>query len=693
MSTPIVARSYLDASRELSADERLQCFEFISKFSIDPTQPSISLERVGRARSADMWSGRVSRDLRAILHRDGDTWALLYVGHHAAAYAWAERRNVGRHPKTGVLQVVETIETVREVVRTVVRTAEPAPLPTTSRPPLGGWSPDYLHGLGVPADWVPAIRAARDESELLDLAARLPEDVAERLLCLAAGETVDVPQPVLAGLPITAAPDARRAFLVAEGEDELRAALEAPWAQWIGFLHPSQRAIATGSFGGPVLVTGSAGTGKTVVAMHRARQLARAGKRVLLTTFIGTLSQNLEAGLRLFCTPDERQRIKVSTVHSVALGFVRRVERDAQPVNEKDLRDQLERLRANHAVDFAPAFVLSEWENVIRSQGIATWEGYASARRTGRGRALSQRDRKQLWSVFGALLQSLSERHAYDWPFLCVRAHDLLSKGAVTSDFDAVVVDELQDLKSPEIRLLAALAPGGTDALMLVGDAGQRIFPGGFSLRAMGIDVRGRARVLRINYRTTDEIRRASDKLLEGDKPDEDQALPARRGTLSLVRGPEPRCRGFSDESAERAFVLDEIRAAMSRGIRPDEIIAVAKSNRGADTLREHLAKNGIDAVTLAERQLRADAVRVGTMHRAKGLEFRAVFVLGVSETALPDARLLAECSDDVEREELTARERRLLYVAMTRAREELMVTWSGRPSPFLELVLAKERR
>ena len=355
---------------------------------------------------------------------------------------------------------------------------------------------------------------------------------------------------------------------MAENSDDLIAALEAPLERWIAFLHPSQRALVEREFKGPAKVSGSAGTGKTVVAMHRARYLARQGKRVLLTSFVNTLCDNIAGNLAKFCSGQVLERITTSTVHKQALDLVKKVEPSARPANDQQVSGLLDTLRLRHAPGYEKKFVQSEWENVVRPQGISTWSDYRSARRTGRGRGLAVKERKILWRVFGGVLEDLGSKNQYDFPGLCVRATELLSEGEVSSPYDAVIVDEVQDLKPPELRFLKALCEENPGNLMVCGDAGQRIYPGGFSLSALGIEVRGRSTILRINYRTTEQIRRVADQMLSGDCDDLDGGSERRTGTRSLLSGPAPQLNGFPAKSDEIAAGVAEIRGWLSSGCR-----------------------------------------------------------------------------------------------------------------------------
>ena len=683
----IIAPQLFSSLGQLTASEQARVIGFITTFQQNPATPGVSLERLNRARSKSVWSGRISRDLRAILYKDGDTWAILYADHHNPAYEWAERREIGRHSVTGALQIVDTVETVREVERVIEVFVQPEAQPLFER-----HADDYLLSLGVPDSWLPTLRRVRNDDQLLVVCERLPEGVGERLLALGAGDFVTPPEPVSTDRPVVDAPDTRRRFFLVEDAEGLAAALEAPMERWIAFLHPSQRALVEGEFNGPAKVSGSAGTGKTIVAMHRARYLARQNERVLLTSYVTTLCENIERNLKMLCTSSEREAIIVSTVHKQALSVVHQVEPRVRPASDDDVRGLIESLRIRHAPEHDKSFVLAEWDNVVRMESIASWDEYRRARRTGRGHGLAVDERKHLWKVFGGALEALEGRSLLDWPGLCRRAEELLADGRAHSPYTAVIVDEVQDLKPPELRFLKTLCAGNLGNLMVCGDTGQRIYSGGFSLDRLGIDVRGRSWVLRINYRTTEQIRRLADRMCDDVTDDMDGGDERRAGTWSLLRGPDPHLAGHASREDELTAAVEIISAWRRDGLAPEAIGVFARTSTRIDELGDALEDADVSWRRLSDKEgAHAGEVQVGTMHRAKGLEFKAVLVLGCSDSEVPSPVAIRGVDDPQDRETAEARERQLLYVAMTRARDELAVSWTGRPSRFLEPLIESE--
>lgn len=675
MANVIYSRRLFGSLGRFPHGHQQQIRRCIHRFKENPALPSLGLEKVSRARSADVWSVRASDDLRVILHKDGDTWAIHYAGHHDDAYEWARRRDIGRHTITGAYQVVETIETLRMVERPA-QTQHSDPAVTR----FGAHDDDYLISLGVPESWLPALRKVSDDDQVLMLCEQLPGDVANRLMDLATGKAVTPPPPARPDQPLSAY--SRMDFYVPSDEQELEAALAAPMEHWMIFLHPSQLEVVERRFNGPAKVSGSAGTGKTVVALHRARHLARQGERVLLTGFVKTLTQYIEQKLGLLCSEAELRLITVDTVHKQALKIIQQADPAVKVADEQLLRMLLDKHRRANAPGWDEDFVCAEWDHVIRAQGIGTWKGYRDARRDGRARPLYDGDREVLWKVFAGVLAELDRRKLLDFMGMPQRACELLRRGKARSPYTAVIADEVQDLRAPELQFLHALAL--PENLMLCGDAGQRVFPGRFTLSSLGIDVRGRSTILRINYRTSERIRRFAAPL-RGPVDDMDGGTETGDEPRSLYRGSVPLLMGHPDRDAEAAAAVRQIRAWLAQGIQGEAIGVFARTRPLTEPLCEALTAQGIPWRRLTEnRPPDAREVRIDTMQRAKGLEFQAVLVMGCSSLSLPDASARRSSDDPEDRKAALAREKQLLYVAVTRARNELAVSWSGEPSPFI---------
>jgi hypothetical protein len=647
-------------------------------FQVHPAHPGFHFHRLDRARDKQFWSFRVSEDLRIIVHRTPETFTLCYADHHDAAYTWAERRRLDVHPDTGAAQFVEIQEVVQQVMKHVEGEASL----------FATYDPEYLLALGIPPPWLDAVRHV-GESGFTALLDHLPQEAAERLFDLACGRPVPRPVAQAAQDPFTH-PDAQRRFRVLDDQHELRRALEAPWEQWMVFLHPTQRAAVERSYSGPARVTGSAGTGKTVVALHRAAHLVQThpAARVLLTTFSRTLAVRLApyADLLLGADTPSRQQLTIAHVHRVALGiWTARPGISFTALAPQEVRQLLEAAAQTAGVmQFPWSFLRSEWEAMIDAQGLTTWEAYQRASRAGRGTPLGVRQRLALWRVFAQVLETMQAQGRLTWNRLCHETAGCL-ESETHRPYDHVVADECQDFGPAELRLLRALVPPGPNDLFLCGDAGQRIYKAPCSWTAAGITVRGRSTRLRVNYRTTEQIQCFADEVLPSSL-DQGDGTPEARDTIALLSGPAPHIAGAATVEDEIVEVRTWLTAVLTMGYQPADVAIFARTER---VLRDR-AEVVLRACGMGWHYLSDDAppakdtVSLGTLHRAKGLEFKVVVVLGCDAALLPLAIALHECVDEVDRQMVTEQEGHLLYVACTRAREQLLLTYAGAPSVFL---------
>jgi superfamily I DNA/RNA helicase len=650
------------------------------EFQMNPAQSGFSFERITKSKDPNFWSLRVSDGVRIIAHRAPDMVTMCYVDRHDEAYQWAERRRFEVHPATGAAQIVEIRETVREITKVIEKQVKP--------PLFGGFEADYLFALGIPTEWLDAVRLV-SEDNFDALIGHLPDEAVERLLDLAAGKPVPRPVPIKAVTDVTALlhPDAQRRFRVIDNQQELRQALDFPWDQWIVFLHPTQRSVVEKSFNGPARVTGSAGTGKSVVALHRAAWLARQNPkaRVLLTTFSKTLAIRLaqNADILLGKSP-ERAQIEVEHLHKIARDlWVKKKGRPFLALSAKRLAVLMEAAQAtvDGATKFSVSFLRNEFETVVDPTGITTWEQYKSASRANRGTPLGARQKLTIWHVFENLLQLLARENLNSWNSLCYQAAQ--SAGPV---YDHVIADEVQDFGPAELRFVRALVAPRKNDILLCGDSGQRIYKSRTSLLSCGLDVRGRSTQLKINYRTTQQIRRFADSLFAASEADAD-GDPMTRDAVSILNGPVPRVAAFGSIADEISGLTEWLESRLGEGVKPKEIAIFGRT----EAVLHDRAEPALEAAGVKGQLLNdddpadEDHVSLGTMHRAKGLEFKAVAVVGCDAGLLPLRSVVDGFTDPVERDSFVEQERNLLYVALTRAREQVIVTHASRPSALLE--------
>jgi hypothetical protein len=690
-----LSQDFLLQLAKLPVNVHSKVMKWAIQFQSDPTSPGINYENISGARDSNLKSVRLDRDWRGIVFKpiSGDVYVLLYVGHHDDAYRWAENRKLAINPVTGAMQlvVVESVTTPvvtadesqpKANIHSAVETTEDSHAPHV-RQMFTGLTNQELLSIGVPEDLLGAVRSLASEDGLDSMEARLPLEAYEGLFLLAAGETVnqilnsretrvDKAIDVADFATALTTPESQARFVVIQDDEAMLSMMNAPLEQWRTFLHPTQNKLATGDRSGPVRVLGGAGTGKTVLAMHRAKWLAEnrtpEGKKVLFTTFTKNLAGDIEQNLRTLCGAMALRKIEVKNLDAWVHAFMRTRKLEHRIIYDRKQDAALQAWQAALAgkdtkLDLSDNFYEQELEQVILAQGITTLEEYRATRRTGRGVVLSRAKRDAAWTVFEEYRGQLASRKLKEVDDAYREVAGLLqSAGSATVDYSAIVVDETQDFGPQALKLLRAMIPSGPNDLFFVGDGHQRIYSRNrAAMSRCGIDIRGRSRKLYLNYRTTDEIRRQAVALLEGCEVDDlDDGRDDSKLYKSLSHGPKPTVMtvdGF-EEAAQRA---DEFikgwQSTRGDGSAPSFCV-IAPSEKTREAMSRQLQAAGMACVTISASSNHADkreVVHFATMHRAKGLEFDVVVVV------TPTSYL-----GNIEE---TANQRKLLYVALTRAK------------------------
>lgn len=689
-----IASEFLDAFARVPRAQQRKVREFTEKFRENPTSAAINYEKINMARDDKVRTVRIGADYRAVaLHPEqGSMYMLLWVDHHDEAMAWARNRLFDINPVTGSLQIVNVVD------------AEKAPARHGKTKGLfADTSDDDLATLGVPRILLPAVRAIMDKDVLSALGKHLPAEAAEALMWLAEGfdfgevkTAVAAPKekgPVDTRDFVKALdhPDSRRRFVKVNTQHDLNAILNAPLEKWRIFLHPTQERLVRRDFNGPAKVTGGAGTGKTVVAMHRARHLARevfpeSTDRVLVTTFTRNLARDITQNLKHLCG-EEYKRLEIIHLHDWAVKFMKTQGFEFDIATDAEATECWEQaINVTGETVWPVPFLREEWDQVVQANVLQTKQAYLVVRRTGRGKTVSRKDRASLWSIFEEYQAALRSTGKVEWNDVIRQTRQYLQDKSLLP-YRAVVVDEAQDFHEEEWRLIRTLVPEGTNDLFLVGDAHQRIYGRRTVLGKCGINVRGRSSKLRINYRTTEQIKNWALAILHGVEVDDlDGGLDDQVGYTSLLSGPAPTVQRFSSLDEEQK-AIGNILVDLLKDRKPEDICVVARTRKLiTKDYASALEQAGIPCVVLdkdgGEEQ---SGVRLATMHRVKGLEFPCMIIAGVNAGVIPYERRGIE-DDPVAQQEHDQRERSLLFVAATRARDSLTITSSGKRSPYLEL-------
>lgn len=669
--------------------------EFINKFRNNPTSPGINYEKLNEGQDKKIFSVRIDDAYRGIVVRESETgtYLLLWVDHHDEAYDWAKNKKCAVNPKNGAIQVYDMV---------VVPQAVPAEPESYL---FSAVSDEDLAELGLPEDLIPFARGIKDGEEFNSKKSSFPSDAFEALTWLVEGFPLDEVKDLIKEerkarsnvseklADALDSPETLKSFVVVEGEDELRRIMAEPLEKWRVFLHPTQRKIVMKNYSGSARVLGGAGTGKTVVAMHRAKQLAAGLKdkeRILFTTYTTNLASDIKDNLRKICTMDELRRIDVVNLDAWVAQFLREHGYSVDILYGDKATEIWEDAVAENSSgnEFTASFYEDEYNRVVAPQEAFSLEKYVKATRTGRKIRLDRKKRIQIWKVFETYQNLMKERHVRDINTAMYECRLLLTKSNAEPRYKHVIVDEGQDLSVNAFRLIRAIAgEEHENDIFIVGDAHQRIYKNKAVLSKCGINVRGRSSILRVNYRTTEEIRKAAFALLNGISFDDlDDGVDTGDNCRSLTHGQAPQCRCFDDANKEFAFILDKINELTGSGVSAKDICVVARTHKLLDGYTSRFTDNGIRCYEIKSSKAddrRLDGIRVATMHRVKGLEFQYIFVVAANKRTIP-LQSAIDHTDEVSEQETMTAEKCLLYVALTRAQKGAYVSAYGQMSEFL---------
>ena len=699
-------------------------YEMVAKLNKASTSKGLHVEPISNSRDPAMRSIRVDGSYRAIGYKKGRDLLLLHIDEHDKAYRWALNRKVtiDNNLKRIVITHSEQTESEQSGEHTPSNESLDSDVQSSQRPLFEPYTDKELLSLGVHPEQVSRIRAYRRDEELEADQQSFDIRSYEALLTLAAGYDFDFARDQY--LPLTTEPtetkdskeslefaealrtvESRQQFYVPDNQAELLRFLDSEMKEWRVFLHPEQHRIAYHKgYNGPALVRGGAGTGKTVVAMHRAKHLAdeiainpkRTHDRVLFTTFTSTLAKDVEQNLKTLCPEHiggEDPIIEVTNLDNWVGKFLRQQDFERQIVYFDGERDKLEDIWDEVLSDpdlssgLKNSFIKDEWSQIIQAKGITTERDYLFAKRKGRGTALDRRKRKEIWAVVQAYRARMIDEGLAEPDDAYREAIAILGRKRVRLPYTSVIIDEAQDMGEPALRLVRAIVQkeesSDTNSLFIVGDAHQRIYSRKASMRECGIDVVGRAKRLRLNYRTSELTRLYAVSILEDVPVDDlDDSIDTLFGYRSLFKGIEPVRIGSQTETEEIELLVTWIRSKLEiQSTESHSIAVLVRANYLADRVKSALDQKGIKNLKLRNREHddpNKPGIRIATMHRAKGLEFDYVAVALLSSDVVPPKKAIQGAVDEASKRELIEREKSLLHVACTRARRELRISWNG---------------
>ncbi|HZK54816.1 MAG TPA: 3'-5' exonuclease [Desulfosporosinus sp.] len=704
-----ISSDFLTAFAAIPRQKQGKVIDFMTKFRQNPSSASINYEKIHNAFDSNMHSVRIDDSYRGIVLKPeiGNVYLLLWVDNHDEAYAWAKKKRCIVNPTTGSLQVFDVMDAPEEPTKFLVEADDEVP---TRQFLFAHIEAGDLMRIGVPFEIINSVKSIRSVSELNDKVNLLPLEAYEALLFIADGFEVEEIIRELFGTEITREetidvnnfavalnkPVSKQKFQVIEGEKELSEMLAAPLEKWRVFLHPSQRRIVEKNYNGAARVLGGAGTGKTIVAMHRAKWLAKnvyhnSKHKILFTTFTSNLASDIRENLKKICDIEVLRQIEVTNLDAWVSNFLRSQGYEYRIIYGAEL-DNL----WDQAFTIAPGelglgkeFYKDEWNKVIKPQEIDSLEAYVKASRLGRGVRMDRKARIAVWDIFKEMKQLMNEKHLRDTETAMSEARYLFIQLKSKLPYDAVIVDEAQDFSVQALKLIRAISgEAHNNDLFITGDAHQRIYRNKVTLKQCGINVRGRSSILKINYRTTEETRLWATRLLNGILIDDlDDGIEEGKGYKSLMHGPKPEVCHFESFIEETNYIIDCVHELETNGVDVKDICIAARTNKQLELYTAQLSQAGI-RVYEVKRSKAEDrnmvGVRVATMHRVKGLEFNYVFIVGVNDGQVPLAAAIQSAGDKVGQTEMLTSERSLMYVAVTRAKKAAVVTCHGKRSVFV---------
>jgi hypothetical protein len=735
-------------SKRLDGSVRKQAYAFLEKLSDDDTTPGLHVEPINGSADPRVRTGRVSDFYRAVLFKlqgKGTDAHYVYLGiyPHDDAIALAKKATLKLNPVNGIAELITAETPSRSAYSSTLeqptppspdRSTRPLPPPPQKAlaPLLGSLASldDLVNDLGIDPQLAEQALQVVTEDELLDLVETAVQWQASALLDLGTGRSVQEIKESL-GIDEAAAPEpdqdpddtlldairrpaALMQFAFIEDDDELRRVIEdGDFEAWRVFLHPEQRKWVSRSFNGPFRLSGGAGTGKTVVLLHRARWLSRrnAEARILLTTFTTTLAQSMREALQSL-DPDlplaDRlgdPGVFVSGIDAAVSAALRQTDlgesADVEAVlgpRSNEIGQRTAAAAWQQVVDSAgedlpsdlrsPAFFTAEYATVVLPARITTLEDYLRVRRPGRGVALDRRRRVAVWKVIESFRARASVEGSLDFTEAAAVAATRLRRLSTDAGVlcDHVLVDEGQDLNPTHWQFLRAIVAEHPDDIFIAEDAHQRIYGSAVVLGRYGVRIVGRAQRLTLNYRTTAQNLHFAVRVLEGETfVDLEETVEQTAHYRSARSGPAPDLIAASSLGAEFDRAAELVKQWIDAGAVPETIGVLVRDNRQAAQVTRGLEERGVKVRAVAAGPTRGGQPLVLTMHRAKGMEFSRVLLFDVGGGSIPASYLLRGLSA-ADREDVLRKERSLLYVAATRARDQLVVMWSGEASPMLPL-------
>ena len=691
-----ISSDFFTALSKLPKTQLNKTIKLVEKFKNNPKSTGLNYEKLHFAKN--MYSIRVDGAYRCIVMSpdNNDVYILLWVDNHDEAYDWAKKHKCMVNSQTGSLEIIQTTHEVKEIMLEKDENNETF---------FSKFKDKELLKLGVNEELLEYVKLIDTEDDLDNFRKHITEEIYEALFYLLSGDsynevynylyqdnTTDINKDDF-NTALENDSSKRSFYVVEEGDDELMNMLNAPLEQWRVFLHPTQRKLVEKEYNGSVRVLGGAGTGKTVVAMHRAKHLASQinlfeNKKILFTTYTKNLAIDISENLKKICDEDTLSRIEVKNLDQWVYEFLVKhgYKNEIVYSNKTDYLWEHALTSKPTELDLADSFFKEEWERVIQDNGVSTLKDYIKVSRVGRGTRLSRTQRKLIWEVFEEYKLLLSTKN-YKEPSDAMRdVRILLKNNEQDSTYAHIIIDEAQDFNAEAFRLIRDMVNESKNDIFIVGDAHQRIYGHKVVLGQCGINIRGRSKKLKLNYRTTDEIRKWSIALLNGEKIDDmNDGIDSNSDYKSLYHGPNPMVKSFENYEDEVNFIDSYIKE-LKQEDENSRICIVARTQKIIDSYNSYFTDKNISTVKISRNtkdSISNNEIRLATMHRVKGLDFDHVIIASMNDGIVP-LNIDDKSEEQQIEDEKLLREKSIVFVAATRAKKSLLITSYGDKSSFL---------
>ena len=692
MHQVFLTKNLFDSLLSLPNREIGRVVKTIQQIEKDPSNPGLKLHRVTESPDDNFWTVRVSNDARIVLHKKDDSILICHADKHDAAYDWAKRRRVSKDAKNNSAKIVSLEDFAIQKRKTPVFLNEPRINPTENTSfsdPLFKENTDKeFFENGFSKEELTLIRSILTETELYSLEPNFSEIKFDKLLSIYLkiefqNENIESFENKV---------DLNSELVEYTEAEDIKSALSQPWEQWLVFLSYAQKKLVKANYRGSSKVFGSAGTGKTVVAIHRAKFLIENQniEKVGLFTYSRVLTQDLKtkADLLLGENNTNRNKLHINSLEGEASlvfssYYGKQYQLTGNFTTHNIIKSVFEKLKLNN--EFTLEFVISEYENIIGPWNLFKFEDYKNFQRKGRGTPLSASQRKKLSECFSLFKDQLLKEGKISIFDLYHMASDILSKNS--EKYKSIVIDEAQDLGPHMLKFVRSLTNKKNNDIMFCGDTGQSLYYRNHSWIPHGIDIRGKSSNLYINYRTSKEIKDYAEVLNSEILELEDKQVENRK-SISTFNGPIPQIKSFSNKNDEIESLIDWVKSKINEGIDLHEIIILSREVNDLKPFSRKLKENDISCWELdASSNFLYNEVGMASVRRVKGLEYRCVAIVNCNDDQFPLEKELAKIGDINDEDDFLIKEINLLYVAMTRARDNLYISYSNSPSMYLETI------